>query len=279
VVLSIGELILDVTITPQGPVQPNDDTAARIRLGGGGQAANFCAWAAHLGEPARLIARLGDDDTGRRLAAEIEAAGVDFCPVWGAEPSGTIAILVGPGGDRSMFTQHGAGTALEPGDLRLEWFDGIGLIHVPAYAFFVEPLASAARAAIESVRARGGQLSIDLSSVAGLREYGRLRLAGDLRRLAPDLVFASAAEADELGTPLQKLSRIPVIKLGAAGCLVAGRQVAAPTVKEVDPTGAGDAFAAAFCVSHLRGLTPLEAAKTAVTIASQAVTRVGARPS
>ena len=277
--MSIGELILDITITPEGPVQPNDDTAARIRLGGGGQAANVCAWAAHLGEPARLIARLGDDATGRRLAAEIEASGVDFCPVWGAEPSGTIAILVGPGGDRSMFTQHGAGTALQPGDLRPEWFEGVDLIHVPAYAFFVEPLASAARAAIESVRSRGGQLSIDLSSVAGLREYGRLRMVGDLRRLAPNVVFASAAEADELGTPLEKLTAIPVVKLGAAGCIVLGRQVPAPAVVEVDPTGAGDAFAAAFCVMHLRGASPPDAAKTAVQVASQAVTLVGARPS
>jgi sugar/nucleoside kinase (ribokinase family) len=276
--LSIGELILDITITPESPVQANDDTPAGIRLGGGGQAANFCAWAAHLGEKARLIARLGDDESGRRLAAEIEASGVAFCPVWGPEPSGTIAILVGPDGRRSMFTQHGAGTALRPADLRPEWFDGVDLIHVPAYAFFIEPLAAAARAAIDAVRALGGQVSIDLSSVAGLREYGRLRMIGDLRKLAPDLVFASAAEADELGTPLDRLTRIPVVKLGAAGCIVLGKQVAAPLVHEVDPTGAGDAFAAAFCVSHLRGRSPLEAAKAAVQVASAAVTRVGARP-
>jgi ribokinase len=276
--MSIGELILDITITPEGPIHPNDDTPAAIRLGGGGQAANFCAWAAHLGEPARLIARLGEDATGRRLAAEIEASGVDFCPVWGGEPLGTIAILVGAGGDRSMFTQHGAGTALQPGDLRPEWFEGVDLIHVPAYAFFVEPLAAAARAAIESTRSSGGQLSIDLSSVAGLREYGRMRMAGDLRRLAPEVVFASAAEADELGTPLEKLTQIPVVKLGSAGCLVAGKHVAAPAVREVDPTGAGDAFAAAFDVWHLRGAAPLEAAKEAVEVASAAVTQVGARP-
>src|SRR5258705_5389179 len=276
--LSIGELILDITITPASPVQPNDDTPASIRLGGGGQAANFCAWAAHLGAKARLIARLGDDENGRRLAAEIEAAGVDLCSVWGGEPSGTIAILVGPNGERSMFTQHGAGTALRADDLRPEWFEGVDLIHVPAYAFFIEPLASAARAAIEAVRGRGGQLSIDLSSVAGLREYGRLRMATDLRRLSPDVIFASAAEADELGTPLERLTKIPVVKLGAAGCIVAGRQVAAPTVREVDPTGAGDAFAAAFCDAHLQGKSPVDAAKAAVQVASQAVTRIGARP-
>jgi sugar/nucleoside kinase (ribokinase family) len=50
-------------------------------------------------------------------------------------------------------------------------------------------------------------------------------------------------------------------------------------VKEVDATGAGDALAAAFCVSYLDGAAPIEAAERAVVIASGAVTRAGARPS
>ncbi len=58
--LSIGDLVLDITIMPERPLLVDDDNPARIRLGGGGQAANFCAWAAELGEPARLITRVGD---------------------------------------------------------------------------------------------------------------------------------------------------------------------------------------------------------------------------
>jgi ribokinase len=47
----------------------------------------------------------------------------------------------------------------------------------------------------------------------------------------------------------------------------------------VDPSGAGDAFAAAFCVAYLDGATPIEAAEKAVVVGSGSVTRAGARPS
>jgi ribokinase len=78
---------------------------------------------------------------------------------------------------------------------------------------------------------------------------------------------------------MEELAKVPVLKLGAMGCRVSGQQIAAPQVREVDPTGAGDALAAAFCVSYLEGATPTAAAERAVVVASGAVTRAGARPS
>lgn len=279
VILSIGELVVDVTIVPQERLRADDDTPARITIGGGGQAANFCAWAAALGERARLIARLGDDDNGRHLVAEIEAVGVEVCAVWAAEPTGVIAVLVGPDGERSMATQHGAGIGLRSEDLRDEWLHGVGLIHVPAYSLFLDPLRGAARAAIEGVRrSSGGLLSIDLSSVAGIKKYGTRRLASDIASLKPDLLFANEAESAAMKVPLEDLTEVAVLKLGAAGCRVMGHTVPAPPVVEVDATGAGDAFAAAFCLSYLNGATPIDAAQRAVAVASNAVTQYGARP-
>lgn len=277
--LSIGELVLDITIVPEGPLRPDDDTPARIRVGGGGQAANFCAWAATLGEPARLVTRVGDDEEGRRLVAEVEAFGVQVCPVFGPQPTGVIAVIVGPNGERTMATQHGAGIGLRREDLRDEWFEGVRLIHVPAYALFMEPLAAAARAAIDLVRRNNGLLSIDLSSVAGLKEYGVEQMARELAVLKPDVLFATAAEAAALGVRLEDLARVPVTKLGAAGCSVFGEIVPAPHVLEVDATGAGDAFAAAFCSSYMNGASPIASARRAVEVASTAVTSAGARPS
>jgi ribokinase len=278
-ILSIGDLVLDITIVPQGRLLPDDDNPAVIRVGGGGQAANFCAWAAALGSPVRLVTRVGDDDRGRRLVAELEALGVEVFAVWGAEPTGMIAVLVGPSGERTMATQRGASAGLRPNDLRKPWFGGVNLIHVPAYSLFTEPLAAAARAAIDLVRNRNGLVSIDLSSAAGLREYGGARFADDLARLRPDLLFATAAESETLGVRMEDLAKVPVLKLGPDGCQVSGRRIAAPHVKEVDSTGAGDALAAAFCVSYIDGATPIEAAERAVVVASGAVTRAGARPS
>lgn len=278
-ILSIGDLLLDITIIPDGPLRPDDDRKSRIGVGGGGQAANFCAWTAALGEPVRLVTRVGDDDRGRRLVADLEAKGVEVCPVWADEPTGAIAVLVGPDGQRSMASERGASVGLRPDDLLQTWFEDVQLIHVPAYSLFLDPLGKAARAAISLIRDGGGMLSMDLSSVAGLVEYGPTRMAYDLARLKPELLFGTAAEVATIGVPAEHLAQVPVIKLGAAGCSVFGRRIPAPAVQHVDGTGAGDAFAAAFCAAWIHGATPFEAAERAVVVASEAVTRTGGRPS
>jgi sugar/nucleoside kinase (ribokinase family) len=277
-IASIGELLLDVTITPEGPLRADDDRDASVRIGGGGQAANFCAWAASLGERARLVTKVGDDEAGRRLVAEIQAAGVEVLAVRGPEPTGAVAVLVGEDGERSLARQRGAATSLRREDLQPAWFEGVSLLHVPAYSLFREPLAASARRAMDLTRARGGLISIDLSSAADLREYGGPRMAHDLGRLRPEMLFATEREMAELGVPLEGLAKVPVVKLGSRGCLVFGRRFPAPPVEEVDGTGAGDAFAAAFCVAYLDGATPPEAAGRAVLVAAGAAAKRGARP-
>ena len=278
-IVSIGDLVLDIRIVPEGPLEPDDDSPASITIGGGGQAANFCAWSAASGEPVRLVTRVGDDETGRRLVSDLESRGVEVRVVWAAEPTGTIAVLVGRDGRRTMATQRGASIGLSPDDLDEVWFRDAALLHVPAYSLFVEPIASATRAAIRVVREAGGMVAVDLSSAAGLRAFGPARMAYVLARMKPELLFATEAEAATLAVPLESLAQIPVLKLGAAGSVVFGHTLAAPEVKLVDPTGAGDAFAAAFCSAWLHGATPIEAAERAVQAASQSVTLAGARPS
>ena len=279
-IVSIGDLVSDIRIVLEGMLVPDDDSPAAITVGGGGQAANFCAWTAAWGERTRLVTRVGDDEAGRRLVAELEAKGVEVCAVWAAaEPTGTIAVLVDAAGRRTMATQRGASVGLSPEDLEEAWFRDARLLHVPAYSLFTEPLASAARAAIRAVREAEGMLAVDLSSVAGLRAFGPARMAYVLARIQPEVVFATEAEAATLGVPLESLAQVPVIKLGAKGCRVFGRTIAAPEVQAIDPTGAGDALAAAFCAAWLRGATPVEAAERGVQAASQSVTFAGARPS
>jgi sugar/nucleoside kinase (ribokinase family) len=119
---------------------------------------------------------------------------------------------------------------------------------------------------------------VDLSSATGLRAYGPTRMAYVLARLAPEVLFATEAEARALAVPLESLAQVPVLKLGASGSRVFGRTIPAPDVKAVDPTGAGDAFAAAFCSAWLHGATPVEAAERGVQAASESVMLAGARP-
>src|SRR5260370_21655809 len=89
--LSIGGLGLHITIVTQGQLRADDDNPASITMGGGGQAANFCAWAANLGEPAPLATRVRDDDGGQLLVAGLETLGDDAHAIWTTHPTGSIA--------------------------------------------------------------------------------------------------------------------------------------------------------------------------------------------
>lgn len=275
---SIGQIVLDVTIAPAGQLNLDDDQEASISMTGGGQAANWCAWAASMGERVRLITRVGGDDVGRRLVAEIEATGVEVRAVIGDEPTGAIAVLLGPGGERTFARQPGASTGLRAEELHEEWFAGVRLLHVPGYSLYQDPLSTAARRAIDLTRAGGGLISIDLSSPVGVRQYGGARLAYDLAVLRPEVLFATEAEAAALGVPLEGLAKVPVLKHGGRGVRVFSRTVPAPVVEVVDANGAGDAFAAAFCAAYVDGATPLEAAGRAILVSARAVGQPGARP-
>ena len=72
------------------------------------------------------------------------------------------------------------------------------------------------------------------------------------------------AVGDALGAPLEGLATVPVLTLGAAGCAVYGRRVAAPPVDALDP----DALMATFCVAFVEGAAPVEAAGRAVLVAA-----------
>jgi sugar/nucleoside kinase (ribokinase family) len=52
--------------------------------------------------------------------------------------------------------------------------------------------------------------------------------------------------------------------------------VPAPVVTEVDPTGAGDTFAAAFVAAYRAGAEPVAAAERACALAARSVTVLGA---
>lgn len=84
---------------------------------------------------------------------------------------------------------------------------------------------------------------------------------------------------DELIEYMAHQTRILVVTEGVAGCVLYWngdrRRFNAPRVREVDATGAGDVFAAAFFVRLLHTRDPWEAARFATLLGSHSVTRVG----
>jgi len=84
---------------------------------------------------------------------------------------------------------------------------------------------------------------------------------------------------DELIEHMAHQTRLLVITEASEGCVLHWngdrRRFRAPEVHEVDATGAGDVFAAAFFVRLQKTRDPWESARFATLVASRSVTRVG----
>jgi len=84
---------------------------------------------------------------------------------------------------------------------------------------------------------------------------------------------------DEVIEDMAHQTRVLAVTEGAAGAVLYWngdrRRFRAPEMQEVDATGAGDVFAAAFFVRLFKTRDPWEATRFATLIASRSVTRVG----
>ena len=245
----LGDLVEDVVVWADGPVQRGSDTPARVFRSRGGSAANVAVAAAqHV--PTRFLGCVGADPLGDRLVQELADAGVEV-RVQRSGRTGTVLVLVDPDGERTFLSDRGAARDLMPLDEAA--FEGVRHLHVPAYSLHGGTTATTVRALLETTDV---PVSLDASSWAVLREVPDLPQV--LQRVG--LVFANGEELREL-PPL--------------GCWVVEKHGAEPTVV-VDPdggrrsfpvepvdgvrdsTGAGDAFAAGWLSAMMEGL-PLEA--------------------
>jgi sugar/nucleoside kinase (ribokinase family) len=260
----LGDLLLDVVLTPERPLERSTDVPGRVSFRQGGSAASTARWLARLGARTTLICAVGRDAAGRALVDRVASDGVRVAAtrVAGA-PTGRIGVLVEAGGERSFVADRAAAEQLRAEDLRDAWFVGADVLHVPAYSLLAKPLGEAALAAIRRARLGGTLVSVDLASVGPLLAGGRRAARALLETAAPDLIFATAAEASALVgqrvEALAELAGIAVVKRGSRGATVMAREddrllrfeVATRPVPVTDTTGAGDAFDAGFLVGWL----------------------------
>jgi sugar/nucleoside kinase (ribokinase family) len=236
-ITTLGDLLLDVIVQLDHPLVAGDDQTAVTRTGAGGQAANVAAWACELGASARFVGKRGDDTAGRLVAGELVARGVEI--VGPAEGRTGVVVSLASAGDRTMASDRGAAPHLDPRELDDAWFD-CDVLHLSGYSLLREPIAATAVAAAHAARAHGAEVSVDVSTWTLADDAFRARV----REVAPDIVFANERERAAVGD----LAARWVVKRGADGVRVDGRDYPALATDVIDTTGAGDAFAAGFLV-------------------------------
>ena len=262
-IVTLGDLLLDVIVRLEQPLAEGADADAVTRLGPGGQAANVAAWVAELGGRARFVGKRAADDAGDTAARALGRYGVEVRGPVVEGRTGTVVSLVGADGSRTMASDRGVSPELRAEELDASWLDGCALLHLPGYSLLRSPIDGAALAAA----AQAPRLSVDLSSWSAIRDFGPELFRARLEELGPELVFANEDEERILGGRLDGCTWI--LKRGARGASFDGALLPALPAAVLDTTGAGDALAAGYLVGG---------PELALEAAARCVAKLGSMP-
>jgi len=286
VILAVGEALVEFRrLTPDGRIAAAGEWAGPFPSGA---PAIFASVAARLGAPSALVASVGADALGDMLLSRMRRDGVrtDALGVQPARRTAVAFVAYDAAGDRDFWFSVPDSAAVVVDHAELDRIAGhADWLHVCGSTLtFGGEVADAVEATAARVRAAGGSLSVD----PNLRPNASAAALARTRELArdADVLFPSDGELDALGLAEDELlARGALIchTRGAAGAVVSGHAVGpapvvvpAPSATEVDPTGAGDTFAAAFVTATRAGADPVSAARTACAIAARSVAVMGA---
>ena len=289
-VVVVGDLVTDVVAQLGQPLAVGSDAQARIRSRGGGSAGNVAAWLAEAGATVALVARIGADETGRRLAQELADRGVELhLAVDDDLPTGTVVVIVTPDGERTMLSDRGANLRLSPADIPPKLLAESLHLHLSGYTLLDDGPRAAGLEALRLVSSHGATTSVDPSSVQPLMALGPhrfLELTAGVGLCVPNLAEAQlltgARDPDEAARRLADAFAEVVVTLAVDGAVWSGggRSVRGPAVpaEAIDTTGAGDAFTAGYLAARLAGAPVEERLLRGAELAARAVQILGGRP-
>ncbi|MCB9992190.1 MAG: ribokinase [Hyphomicrobiaceae bacterium] len=288
-VLVVGDLMRDIMVHPKGALRRGSDRAADIRILPGGSAGNQAAWLAHFGVPVALLSRVGAADLVT-LEAELDGFGIESLLRRDETAlSGKLVCIVDPDGERSFFTDRGAGLNLGVEDVEGIEFGRFSAICVSGYLFFSPAGQGLGRSLIaESTRLKI-PLFLDPASAGFLEDMGSdafLGLADGATWLLPNEDEARVLTGfDERWAQLRALSKRfgnVILKCGADGVISDIDDVRfmapSPKIEAVDTTGAGDAFLAGFLAALRSGDAPPLALDRGARAGAEACMLTGGRP-
>lgn len=289
-ILCVGDLMLDVMVLIDSPINYASDTPAKISTHGGGAAANTATWLSYSGNDVHFVARTGDDAAADAVIAELDSWNIRHGKLrQKGLKTGVVVVIVDESGQRTMFPDSGANSGLNSSDLPN--LDGFEAAFISGYSLFNKASTSGVLQMVEQIKSAGIPLFFDPASVGTISHFGKEEAISYLSKM--DTLLMNEEEALYLTNQdsceaalveLRKQVETVVIKRGADGAIGAtlnNAPVIARTdaINPVDTTGAGDAFAAGFIPSWITN-KQLDVAMTAGNkLAAQCVAIIGARPS
>lgn len=289
-ILCIGDLMLDVVVKIESPINYGTDTPSRISMHGGGGAANTASWLASTGHEVFFVGRTGVDAAADSIIQELDSWNIKHNSLRKTGlTTGVVVVIVDSSGERTMFPDSGANSGLGVADLpELKGFDAA---YLSGYSLFNEKSTKGVLEIITELKRAGIPIFFDPASVGTISHFGKsaaieyLGLMDILLLNEDESLFLSEQQSYEMAlNTLLEFSSIVVIKRGSLGAVAKMRSsssVEVPTVEvsPIDTTGAGDAFAAGFIPEWLAKQDLYSALNAANTLAGRCVLNIGARPS
>jgi sulfofructose kinase len=253
-VLGIGLCTVDMLFSvPRRPDFDASMRASQYLRQGGGPAATAMVALARLGASTAFIGKVGDDDDGHFIRAELAREGVDsshFIVAPGAQSRVALVLVEESSGERGFVTRPESCGELTPADLDREVVRAAQIVHLDDADATCMQAARWAKEAGHKVVFDGTWLHDDLDTFL---PFVDVAIVSEplVRRWLPDLPPEQVVE--KLATYGIATA---VYTRGAEGCVAHWRgqthHFPAFAVDVVDTTGAGDAFHGAFIFGLLQ---------------------------
>jgi len=291
-VITLGEILVEIMRPSAG--QPLDHPGEFRGPFASGAPAIFAVAAARLGLNSTFIGTVGDDAFGRMLRNKLDTEEVIIHGLQTIPDYATGAAFVSyddTGAREFVFhIRHSAAGQIDAAVIPEQLYDDIDWLHISGSTVALnENCRTACKRALDLTLAAGGKISLDPNLRSELMPLETFRNTISPFIADADLVLPTVDEAQGITGEVdeyraaqelaQKPGAIIVLKRGPAGCSIYqhGEHIDIPgyTVTEIDPTGAGDCFSAAFIAGLEAGWPLDQIGRFANAAGALAVTKLG----
>lgn len=289
-VVCAGLLVADIFVPPLPRVPAAGELIATgdFLFSAGGGASNTAFALRRLGLDVSVVGCVGDDMFGDAVENDLRRQGIDTSGVRRVPGAGTSKTVIVPveGEDRRYIHTFGANRELCASDLATLAFAGADALHIGGFLLLPGLDAPSLAERLSAAQERGLQVVLDVT-VPGDAPFS----LGDVAPVLPHLdwfvlnedearVLTGEHEPERQASAFADAgARAVAVTLGERGAFVlAGGErfaVLAPQVEVVEPSGAGDAFAAGLIASLLDGLDARTCVARACVLGASACTALG----
>jgi arabinose-5-phosphate isomerase len=261
----------------------------------GGVVLNHLGWARVLGLDVGIFGKMGDDRYGEILRGGMNALGIRHHLTLDGSASSFATIFVDAQGNRAIYMVRGATAELKPAEIRRRHGAFVRKAHLVSTEISQLPLATVI-ALLLFARAHSIPTVLDIDvppsdAVASLGTRAELERALKLATVLKPAKAAARELAAGVRDPLRMAetirarygSRAVIITDGERGCAIAAHETALRVpgfrvARQIDATGAGDAFMGALIAGLRWGLSWDQIGRLGNAAGAVCITRLGAFP-